>query len=130
MNKKKILFLIFSPLFTKGGHSKNFINLIKSLEPEIKKHQYKAYIISYNNTGKERIYNYNQISNTAYFNTYRVRIMRRLFPSGKVLFQVAEYISNFLRTFYFILFKNPDIVYAYSDKPLYIVSPLKKFFKF
>ena len=56
--------------------------------------------------------------------------MRRLFPSGRVLFQVAEYISNILRTFCFILFKNPDIVYAYSDKPLYIVSPLKKFFKF
>jgi hypothetical protein len=53
-----------------------------------------------------------------------------LFPSGKVLFQIAEYISNLIRTAIFVLIKKPNIVYAYSDKPLYIISPLKKFFKF
>lgn len=130
LNKKKILFLLFSPLFTKGGHSKNFINLIKYLAPEINKHHYIAYIISYNNNTGEKIENKNKISNISFLDAYKVRILRRLFPSGNVLFQIAEYISNLIRTILFVLLKRPDIVYAYSDKPLYIIYPLKKIFRF
>jgi glycosyltransferase involved in cell wall biosynthesis len=37
---------------------------------------------------------------------------------------------NLIKTALFIISKKPDLVYAYADKPMYIASPLKKFFKF
>ena len=129
-SNRKILFLIFSPLFTKGGHSKNFINLIKHLEPEIKKFNFKAYIVSYNNSSKEKTDNLNNISENSFFNSYKVLIKKRFFPSGKTIFRASEYILNVIRTI-LIIFKNkPDIVYAYSEKTLYLVYSLKKLFKF
>jgi glycosyltransferase involved in cell wall biosynthesis len=130
LNNRKILFLIFSPLFTKGGHSKNFLNLIIHLEPEIKKHQFTAYIISYNNNKLEKVENVNKISKISFFNTYKVKILRRVFPSGKMIFQLGEYFVNFIKTAVFLLMQRPDIVYSYSNKPLYLISPLKKIFNF
>jgi len=130
LNNKKILFLIFSPLFTKGGHSKNFLNLIKHIEPGIKKNNFTGSIISYNNTSSEKADNIIKISNTSYLNSYKVKIQKRIFPSGNHVFQIVELISNFIRTSLYILINRPDIVYAYSDKTLFFVSPLKKFFKF
>lgn len=129
-NNKKILFLIFSPLFTKGGHSKNFLNLIKHLEKEIAEYKFIPYIISYNNNSKEKADNINKISAFHFFSSYNVRIFRRIFPSGKIIYQLSEFILNFIRTTLFILINRPDIVYAYSDKTLYLAAPLKKFFKF
>ena len=130
LNNKKILFLLFSPLFAKGGHSKNFINLIKYIEPEIKRYQYAANIISYNNNTQEKAENINKISGIPFFISYKVKIMKRIFPSGKAIFQLSEFVSNLIRTFIFVLMNKPSIVYAYSNKPLYIISPLKKIFKF
>jgi hypothetical protein len=129
-NRKKILFLIFSPLFTKGGHSKNFMNLIKNIEPEIIKNDFKASIISYNNNSDEKSENNIKMKDFPFLNIYKVKLLKRIFPSGKVLFQLGEYIMNFLRTLFYVVLHRPDIVYAYSNKPLYIVAPLKKMFGF
>ena len=97
LNNRKILFLIFSPLFTKGGHSKNFLNIIKYLEPEIIKNNFNAGIISYNNDSCSKKENDKNISELNYFKAFKIKLFRRIFPSGNVLFQVSEFILNFLR---------------------------------
>jgi hypothetical protein len=130
LGNRKILFLIFSPLFTKGGHSKNFLNLVKHFEPEIKKNNFTADIISYNNTPGEKADNIDKISNTAYLNAYKIKILKRSFPSGSILYQLAELVLNSFRTGFYIFANRPGIIYAYSDKTLFLVSPLKKFFNF
>jgi len=130
LNNKKILFLIFFPLFTKGGQSKNFLNLINHIEPEIKENNIITNIISYNNSSSEKADNIIKISNADYLNTYKVRIFKRFFPSGIALFQFSELVLNMLRTALYIFTGRPDIVYAYTEKTLFLVSPLKKLFKF
>lgn len=115
---------------SKGGHSKNFLNNIKHYEPLIKKNNYTAHIISYNNTSAEKADNISRIPNYPFLNSYKIRIFKRSFPSVKVIFQVLEYISNFTKTFLFILINKPGIIYAYADKPLYLAYLLKKIFKF
>jgi glycosyltransferase involved in cell wall biosynthesis len=129
-NNKKILFLVFSPLFTKGGQSKNFMNVIKHIEPEIQKNNITADIISFNNTSSEKTENINKISKTTFLNSYKIKIHKRFFPSGKVLFQIAELTLNFIRTTLYIIVNRPDIVYAYTEKALYFAAPIKKLFKF
>jgi hypothetical protein len=127
---KKILFLSFAPIFSKGGHSKNFLNLIKHLEPEIIKNNLSADIISFNNSAREKADNLNKISEISYLRKYRIKIQKRFFPSGKVIFQIAEFILNLMRTTINILKYKPDVIYSYAEKPLYLTFPLKKFFKF
>jgi hypothetical protein len=127
-NKKKILFLLFSPIFTKGGHSKNFLNIVKHFEPEIKNYIYDAMIISYNNSKKDEVINHENISNNPYFNLYKTRLLKRFFPSGKIIFKVLEYLLNFIKTFWLIISYRPSIIYAYSDVALYLSFPFKKIF--
>jgi glycosyltransferase involved in cell wall biosynthesis len=127
---KKILFLSFNPIFSIGGHSKNFLNLIKHIEPQIKKNNYKAYIISYNNTPQEKAENLDKISKTIFLKSYNITMLKRVFPSGRLLYQVLEYTLNLIKTSMFIMNKKPDLIYAYADKPMYIASRLKKFFDF
>ena len=130
LNNKKILFLPFAPIFSKDSHSKNFLNLIKHIGPEIKNNNYTAVIISYNNTTLEKNENIIKISNAPYLNLYKIRILKRFFPSGKVLYQILEYILNFIKTALYIIIDRPDIIYAYGAKPLYLTFPLKKIFRF
>ncbi len=126
----KILFLSFTPLFSKGGHSKNFLNLLKHLEPEIIKNNLSPYIISYNNSAHEKADSLNKISEISYLRSYKIKILRRFFPSVKVIFQTAEFILNFIRTSFVILKYKPYIIYSYAEKPLYLTFPLKKFLRF
>lgn len=129
-NNKKILFLSFSPLFSKGGHSKNFLNVIKHIGPEITKNNCAAYIITYNNNRNEKAENLNIISKTDFLKPYRIKILKRFFPSGKAVFQAAELILNRVRTALNIIKYRPDVIYSYAEKPLYITFPFKKIFKF
>jgi glycosyltransferase involved in cell wall biosynthesis len=122
--------LSFSPLFSIGGHSKNFLNLIKHISPEITKHNCSAYIITYNNNSKEKADNLNIIAKTNFLKPYRIKILKRFFPSGKAIFQAAELMLNRLKTTLIILKYKPDVIYCYAEKPLYLTFPLKKFFKF
>lgn len=130
MNNKKILFLSFTPIFSRGGHSKNFQNLLKHIEPELKKNNYTANIISYNNSSLEKDNDIVKIPNVSFLNFYKIKIRKRVFPSGNRIFQILEYIFNFFKNLLFIIIERPDFIYSYSDKPLYLTFPLKKLFKF
>lgn len=103
---------------------------MKHFEPAIIKNIYTAFIISYNNTGEEKADNIEKIPDVPFLNSYKIKILKRVFPSVKVIFQVLEYIFNFFKTTLSIFIIRPDIVYAYSDKPLYLTFPLKKIFRF
>jgi hypothetical protein len=129
-SNKKILFLSFNTIFSKGGHSKNFLNLIKHIEPELKRNNFTAYIISYNNTADEKADNIHKISKTVFLKSYRIKIFKRFFPSGNVVFKISEYIINFIKTLLYVIIYSPHIIYAYADKPLYMTFSLKTFLKF
>jgi hypothetical protein len=103
---------------------------MKHVEPELKKNNYTAIIILLNITSQEKKDNVVSISNASYLNFYNIRIKKRIFPSGKIIFQILEYIINFIKNFLCIIIERPDYIYSYSDKPLYLSFPLKKLFKF
>lgn len=129
-NNKKILFLIYSPLFTKGGHSKNFLNLIKHFEPEIRKNNYEAAILSYNNTAKDISNNKLNILDNTPLQTYKIKLLKRHLPAGKVVYKIMRYILHFFQTFYWLIFYHPKIVYAYSDSSLYLSFAFKRLLNF
>jgi hypothetical protein len=118
--------VLFSPLFTKGGHSKNFLNLVKHFEPEIKRHSYDAMIISFNNSTVVKAANRDNISKNPFFNTYKIKLLKRFFPSGKIIFKASEYLLNFIKAFWLIITYRPSVIYAYSDVALYLSFPFKK----
>ena len=127
---KKILFLIHSPLFTKGGHSKNFLNLLKYLAPLIKENGIQANIVSINNSPEAKDRNEREILAYDYLDVYNISFLKRLFPSGKLLYQGLEFIVNLLNMFVLLSKIKPDIVYCYADKPLLIMSKFKRLFNF
>ena len=127
---KKILFLLFSPLYAKGGHSKNFLNLVKYLLPEIQLNEIDAKIISYNNNAKDIEVNRQQRIKNIFLNVYKIKFFVRIFPSGKTVFQLFEFVVNSFRTFYQIIKYKPDVVYCYAEKPLFLTFIWKRMLKF
>ncbi len=130
VNKKKILFLLFSPLYTKGGHSKNFINIVKYLAQEIQMNDFNARIISFNNTNQDVVINRQKVKQVDFLNTYKIVYFIRRFSSGKVVFQLVEFVLNVFRTFYQLVKYKPDIVYCYADKPLLLSFIWKRILRF
>jgi len=127
---KKILFVItFSP-FARGGCAKNFLNLIKLTKPYFDQSQYKSIICSLDNLNQDlKAYRLN-ISNERILHGIKIDYFKRIFPGVKTIYQIMEFISNLFQIFKIMLKYNPNIVYAYGDKSLYLSSFWKFLFRY
>jgi len=128
--EKPILFLIYTPLINSGGHSKNFIHLIKNISANIKFNKKHAIIISLNNNKNNIKSIKNNINLTDYFSIFKIYYFLRLFPSNNLVFQIFEYFTNFIRIFWIIILKRPKVIYCYADIPLFLTIVFKKIFNF
>ena len=127
---KSILFIIFSPLFTKGGHSKNFLNLIKNLSNNFLDNNVDTIIISFNNSKEEIRENKNKILDNSYFKAYKVDFIARFFPAGRTLYQFFEFFMNLVRTIRIFIKYNPSLIYCYGDIPLLLTFFWKRLFSY
>jgi len=127
---KPIIFLLYSPLITSGGHSKNFINLVRNISKAVEKDKVKAIIVSYNNFKNHLSNNREKIKKAHFLNAYQVELYYRLFPSGRTIYQLCELIVNIIKTIIILIKNRPVIVYCYADMPLLITSLFKNILGF
>jgi len=131
MNKKAkiLLFLIPFPLYDVSASQNNFKNLIRFLKSYFKENNYRVIICSFNN--KKKSSNSDSLINgNKLFEGIEFHFFYRFFPSVKPLFQIIEMVLNILRFLIICLKYNPDIVYGYSEKPVFFASFWKNFFKY
>ena len=130
MKNQKIVFVLFSSLFKKGGHSKNFLNIVKHMSKDIEENTIDAIIISLNNSKKEMQKSKIEISANDYFKAYTIDQFLRFFPSGNTIYQLLEFVLNLVRILSVLIKHKPKVVYCYAGMPLFLLFIWKTIFRF
>jgi len=130
-NKQKtISFYKYRAFFRDNGDTTNFLNIVKFLKPYFDNDNYQVSIISFNNNNDSQINTTKCIQENDYLSNVKYSSYKRIFPRFKIIYQILELIVNIFRFIYTVFKYKPDIVYAYSDTPLFLSTISKVFFKY
>ena len=120
----------YSSLFSRGGHSKNFLNLVKNLSYYLIVNNFDSFIISFSISKKDIAENKTKISKNEYLKCYKIKFFMRIFPAGNIFYHFFEFLGVVTRLFIFLAKYRPSLIYCYADIPLIFIFFWKKIFGF